>query len=110
MNQQTRETVTEKALRLKNQLRVIRVSEHAFVVIGDHSTYAVGQIAGTWTCNCPWGQQRRTARACSHVEAACHVQADPASQTPLAPLAKMLSNAVAAKVPATTNCDPFARM
>jgi hypothetical protein len=43
------ETVPEKATRLKKNFRVIQVTERAFMVIGDHSTYEVRRFNGGCT-------------------------------------------------------------
>ncbi len=43
-----RETVPEKATRLKKNYRVIQVTERAFMVIGDTSTYEVRRLNGGW--------------------------------------------------------------
>ena len=84
-----RETVTEKADRLKANCRVILVGQNRALVIGDTDTYQV-EKPQRWTCTCPWGRYRGRWSHCSHVLAVLRALRDPGSQAPVARLADML--------------------
>lgn len=86
-----RETVPEKATRLKSNYRVIQVDERRFVVIGDHSTYEVHRFNEGWYCNCRWTRFNGTLKPCSHIQAAQQALLDPACQEPVRPLAQLLA-------------------
>lgn len=85
-----RETVAEKAYRLKSNHRVILLEPDSAIVIGDHDTYGVNRLGSCWFCSCPWGRKEETYKHCSHVLATKLARKDPASQEPVARLADLL--------------------
>ena len=85
-----RETVAEKAFRLKTNHRVIILGGDSAIVIGDHDTYGVNRLGSCWFCSCPWGRQEAVINHCSHVVATKMARKDPASQEPVARLADLL--------------------
>ena len=89
-----RETVPEKATRLKKNYRVIQVTERNFMVIGDHSTYEVRRFNSGWYCNCRWTRFNGTLKPCSHIRAAEQALLDPACQEVVKPLAQLLAGAM----------------
>lgn len=90
----SRETVSQKATRLKSNYRVIQVTPQALVVIGDHSTYKVSKFSYGWFCECPWTRFKGTSNPCSHIKAAQLALADPTTQIPVAPLAQALAGTI----------------
>lgn len=91
MKTEQRETVSQKADRLKDANRVILFGADQAVVIGDHDTYGVRRRGSRWTCDCPWGRYRGHWKACSHVTAVKRARKDPMSQAPVARLARILA-------------------
>ncbi len=87
----TRETVPQKATRLRKNYRVIQVNERTFVVIGDHSTYEVRRFNGGWHCGCRWTRFNGIFKPCSHIQAAQQSLLDPSCQEPVKPLAQLLA-------------------
>ncbi|MBI3927908.1 MAG: SWIM zinc finger family protein [Armatimonadetes bacterium] len=85
-----RETVPEKAERLKKNYRVILTTPGDALVIGDHDTYEVRRPGARWTCTCPWGKYRGHLKDCSHIVAVRRALDDPASQIPVGRLADIL--------------------
>ena len=84
-----RETVSEKADRLKTNYRVILTGFNEAVVIGDHDTYHIKKTR-KWACTCPWGRYRSNWKDCSHVVAVKRALDDPACQAPVARLADLI--------------------
>lgn len=90
MQSTKRETVSQKADRLKKNHRVILTGPSQALVIGDHNTYGVAKPYGRWMCDCPWGRYKGHWKHCSHIVAVKRALKDPTSQEPVKKLAEML--------------------
>lgn len=87
----SRETISQKADRLKENYRVILTGRDQGLVIGDHDTYLVSRPSQRWSCTCPWGRYKGHIKHCSHITAVRRAKKDPMSQAPVARLAEMLA-------------------
>ena len=92
-----RKTISGKAERLYRSYRVILLSGTNALVIGDRDTYDVTKLDYRWTCNCLWGRFKSHWRDCSHIGAVRKALKDPSSQAPVARLAELLHNVIAAR-------------
>lgn len=88
---QIKETISQKADRLKQSHRVILLRGDHALVIGDHDTYDVKRHFGHWRCQCRWARYRGHWQDCAHVIAVRRAWKDPASQVPVARLADLLT-------------------
>lgn len=86
-----KESISQKADRLKRNYRVIQTGWSEGVVIGDHDTYTVTQVGNRWTCTCPWGRFKGHLKDCSHVVAFRRALQDPMCQAPVTRLAELIT-------------------